>query len=88
MGSPRSSDEIAQLTFDSGPSGPSSRFPAPVGPKSEMQACLGGAVVSLFVSSFRQHFLVRPFARRDRIFRIDTNIWPAACVDTDPMSCR
>ena len=27
-------DEIAQLTLDSGPSGPSSRFPAPVGPKS------------------------------------------------------
>ena len=36
---------------------------------------------------FRQHFLVCPFARRDRVFWIDTDIWPAACVDTDPTSC-
>jgi hypothetical protein len=36
---------------------------------------------------FRQHFLVCPFAWRDRVLRIDTNIWPAACVDTDPTSC-
>src|SRR6516165_9989181 len=28
-----------------------------------------------------------PFAWRDRIFWIDTDIWPAACVDTDPTSC-
>jgi len=36
---------------------------------------------------FGQHFLVCPFARRDRVFRIDTDIWPAPCVDTDPTSC-
>jgi hypothetical protein len=36
---------------------------------------------------FGQHFLVCPFARRDCVFRIDTDIWPAACVDTDPTSC-
>src|SRR6266404_420511 len=36
---------------------------------------------------FRQHLLVCPFARRDRVFWIDTDIWPAACVDTDPTSC-
>src|SRR5262249_1387329 len=36
---------------------------------------------------FRQHFLVCPFARRDRVFRVDTDIWPAACVDTYPTSC-
>jgi hypothetical protein len=36
---------------------------------------------------FRQHFLVCPFARRDRVSWIDTDIWPAACVDTDPTSC-
>jgi len=47
---------------------------------------LGGGVVSLFVRSFRQHFLMRPFAWRDRVFRVDTDIWPAACVDTDPTS--
>ena len=36
---------------------------------------------------FGQHFLVCPFARRDRVFRIDTDIWAAPCVDTDPTSC-
>src|SRR6516164_4697701 len=40
-----------------------------------------------FEGLFRQHFLVCPFARRDRVFWIDTDIWPAACVDTDPTSC-
>src|SRR5262249_45784695 len=35
---------------------------------------LGGAVVSLFVSSFRPHFLVHPFAGRNRVLRIDTDI--------------
>ena len=34
-----------------------------------------------------EEFLVCPFARRDRVFRIDTDIWPAPCVDTDPTSC-
>ena len=33
---------------------------------------------------YTQHFLVCPFARRGRVFRIDTDIWPAPCVDTDP----
>src|SRR5262249_49949091 len=36
---------------------------------------------------FRQHFLVCPFARRDRVLRIDTHIWPAGCVDTNPAPC-
>src|SRR5262249_12345787 len=36
---------------------------------------------------FRQHLLGCPFARRDRLFWIDTDISPAACVDTDPTSC-
>src|SRR5262249_12801376 len=40
-----------------------------------------------FEGLFRQHFLVCPFAQRDRIFWIDTDIWPAACIDTDPTSC-
>ena len=40
-----------------------------------------------FEGLFRQHFLMCPFAWRDRIFWIDTEIWPAACVDTDPTSC-
>src|SRR5215471_8606081 len=41
----------------------------------------------LFRGLFRQYFLVCPFARRDRVFWIDTDIWPAAYVDTDPTSC-
>jgi hypothetical protein len=40
-------------------------------------------IARFFEGLFRQHFLVCPFARRDRIFQI----WPAACVDTDPTSC-
>src|SRR5215471_18028807 len=36
---------------------------------------------------FGQHFLVCPFAWRDRIFWIHTHIWPVACVDTHPTSC-
>jgi hypothetical protein len=40
-----------------------------------------------FEGLFRQYCLVCPFARRDRIFRIDTDIWPAAGVDTDPTFC-
>jgi hypothetical protein len=30
---------------------------------------------------------VRPFAGRDRVVRIDAGVWPAARVDTDPISC-
>ena len=41
---------------------------------------------------YTQHILVCPFARRGRVFRIDTDmidtdIWPAPCVITDPTSC-
>src|SRR5262245_41733549 len=40
-----------------------------------------------FEGLFRQYFLMCPFARRDRIFWIDTDIWPTACVDRNPTSC-
>src|SRR5262249_54553572 len=46
-----------------------------------------GATAGVFEGLFRQHFFVGPFARRDRIFRIDTDILPAACVNSDPTSC-
>ncbi len=30
---------------------------------------------------------MRPFAWRDRIVRIDADVWTAPCVHTDPISC-
>src|SRR6516165_2700439 len=45
-------------------------------------------VSSLLVgASFRQYFLVRPFALRDRVVGIDACVRPAAGVDTNPFSC-
>jgi hypothetical protein len=36
---------------------------------------------------FRQRFLVRPFAGRNRVMRIDADVWPTPCVDAHPISC-
>jgi hypothetical protein len=36
---------------------------------------------------FRQRFLVRPFAGRNRVMRIDAEVWSTPCVDAHPISC-
>jgi hypothetical protein len=36
---------------------------------------------------FSQRFVVRPFTGRDRVMRIDADVWPTPCVDADPISC-
>src|SRR3954453_3234527 len=35
---------------------------------------------------FSQHFLMRPFARRDPVVRIDADVWATPCVDANPIS--
>src|SRR6476646_4900698 len=43
--------------------------------------------ILLWSRLFGQRFLVRPFTGRDRVVRIDADVWTAPCVDADPVSC-
>jgi len=46
----------------------------------------GGSDLLSLGELFRQRFLVRPFAGRNHVVRIDADVWPTPCVDAHPLS--